>query len=482
MKKLINSLIVFYSLRFAKTITYMLQVSEYRAGKYLKWFWTTDDFSKVITRQQLVKTAKAKSIILGINIGVAIEILTGILLIFLGFNHKLIGGEYFGAALIFVYPIVWSQGIGLLVFLARVLLINPDEKNKIEQSKKTFSKIKAKKIAVLGSYGKTSMKELLLKVLSKSMNVSATPGNMNVAISHARFASSLKGDEDIIIIEFGEGAPGDIAKFAINTKPDIAVITGLSPAHLDKYKTLEAAAKDLFSISKFVDQNNVYVNLDSKETVSYKTQDENGYSEDGALGFKVSDISNSLKGISFILTKGNKKIHVKSKLIGRHQIAPLSLVATLALELGMKISDIQEALSETEAYEHRMAPRDLNGATIIDDTYNGNLEGVRAGTNLLKEVKARRKIYVTPGLVDQGKLTKQVHNQMGELIAKAKPDIVVLMKNSVTNFIKEGLHKGEFKGQLIVEDNPLHFYNNLASFTANGDVVLMQNDWTDIYK
>ena len=71
---------------------------------------------------------------------------------------------------------------------------------------------------------------------------------------------------------------------------------------------------------------------------------------------------------------------------------------------------------------------------------------------------------------------------MGELITKANPDIVVLMKNSATNFIKEGLHKENFNGQLIIEDDPLHFYSNLASFTANGDVILMQNDWTDIYK
>jgi len=482
MKKLINSLIVFYSLKFAKTITYMLQVSEYRPGKYLKWFWSTDDFSKVITRQQLVKTSKARAIVLGINLGIAIEILTGLVIMFLGANNKIIGGVYYGAALIIVYPIIWSQGIGLLVFMARVLLINPDEKKKIEASKKTFSKTKATKIAVLGSYGKTSMKELLLKVLSKSMNVSATPGNMNVAISHARFANKFTGNEEIVIIEFGEGAPGDIAKFANNTKPDIAIITGLSPAHLDKYKTLEAAAKDLFSISKYVSSKKVYVNLDSKETNKYVTEKEIGYSEEGALGFKVSEVSNSLKGISFTLSKGNKVLNVKSKLIGRHQIAPLSLVAALALQLGMKSADVEGALRETEAYEHRMAPRDLNGATIIDDTYNGNLEGVRAGTNLLKEVKARRKIYVTPGLVDQGKLNKQVHNEMGELISKANPDIVVLMKNSVTNFIKEGLHKENFKGQLIIEDDPLHFYSNLASFTANGDVILMQNDWTDIYK
>jgi UDP-N-acetylmuramoyl-tripeptide--D-alanyl-D-alanine ligase len=123
----------------------------------------------------------------------------------------------------------------------------------------------------------------------------------------------------------------------------------------------------------------------------------------------------------------------------------------------------------------------MGGAWVIDDTYNGNIEGVRAGLQLLKELPAKRKMYVTPGLVDQGAETERVHLELGRLIAEAAPDMVVLMKNSVADFIQIGLQEGSFEGELRIEENPLKFYTNIAHITAAGDVVLMQNDWTDNY-
>ena len=126
-----------------------------------------------------------------------------------------------------------------------------------------------------------------------------------------------------------------------------------------------------------------------------------------------------------------------------------------------------------------MRPYQLSGAWIIDDTYNGNIEGMKAGLALLKDLEAKRKIYVTPGLVDQGAEEKRVHRELGEAIADASPDKVILMRHSVTPFILDGLR--DFKGELIVEDDPLDFYANLDKFVAAGDLVLMQNDWPDNY-
>ena len=147
----------------------------------------------------------------------------------------------------------------------------------------------------------------------------------------------------------------------------------------------------------------------------------------------------------------------------------------------MTPKQVEAGLAKTQPFEHRMQPYQLGGAWIIDDTYNGNLEGVRAGTELLASLEAKRKFYVTPGLVDQGGEKERVHIEVGELIAVAKPDIVVLMKNTVTAFIEQGLIKGGFNGELRIEPEPLEFYKNLEHFVAAGDVILMQNDWTDNY-
>jgi UDP-N-acetylmuramyl pentapeptide synthase len=84
-------------------------------------------------------------------------------------------------------------------------------------------------------------------------------------------------------------------------------------------------------------------------------------------------------------------------------------------------------------------------------------------------------------LVDQGDESEQVHTEMGQLIAVSKPDLVVLMQNSVTAFIVAGLEGAAYKGELHIETKPLEFYTNLKHFVAAGDVVVMQNDWTDNY-
>ncbi len=481
MKNYLRTIKVFYSPKFPELIVYMLQSVEYQGMAYLTWFWKTQDFSKVKTRKELDRTKAAMTLLKVMYLGIAVEILIGIVLIILGLSNSLVGGVYFGIAVILVYPVLWSQIICLPLILAREIIVKPKEKKLIIASKDIFSNTKAKKIVVAGSYGKTSMKELLSQVLSAGLNVAATPANKNVAVSHAVFANKLTGKEDVLIIELGEGAPGDVVRFAKTINPDIGVITGLSPAHLDKYKTLKAAGEDIFSLSKFVDKKAIYVNADSASAKDFIKPEYNLYSSEGLSGWKVSNVVNSINGISFQLTKKTKTLKVSSGLIGRHQIGPLVMVIILALELGIKEADVLRAIKSTTAYEHRMQPYKLKDSWIIDDTYNGNIDGIKAGTSLLGELKAKRKTYVTPGLVDQGEETKSVHIKMGEYIANAKPDRVVLMNNSVTKYIKEGLDKNGYLGELIVENDPLNFYTNISEFVAAGDLVLMQNDWTDNY-
>jgi UDP-N-acetylmuramyl pentapeptide synthase len=84
-------------------------------------------------------------------------------------------------------------------------------------------------------------------------------------------------------------------------------------------------------------------------------------------------------------------------------------------------------------------------------------------------------------LVDQGKESAKIHQQMGRLIAEAKPGMVVLMQHSVTADIQKGLEAAGYQGELLIESDPLNFYQNLQLFVAHGDLILMQNDWPDNY-
>lgn len=479
---MIQSLLSLYSWRYPGIVIYMLQNTEYEVGSYLSWYWHTTDFSQVMKRRTLDRTKAARLLLLALQLGIVFQISVGLLFLALWRWYGFVGGWEFGLAALISYPIVWAHLIALPLVVGRVLIIKPRQRRHILRGERIFASFRGAKIAIAGSYGKTSMKELLLTVLSEGKKVAATPANKNVAISHAAFAGTLSGDEDILIIEYGEGAPGDVKRFAALTHPTHAIITGLAPAHLDHYKTVHAAGQDIFSVAKVIKGNQVYVNGESPYAENFIKERYQLYNVTGALGWKVSAVRITLEGTNFTLKKGKRTLHLHSGLLGKHQIGPLSLAAALGAEFGLDDTQIEQGIAKTAPFEHRMQPYQLGGAWIIDDTYNGNIEGIKAGTELLRELPGKRKIYVTPGLVDQGGETEAVHEEMGRLIAEAAPDVVVLMRHSVTPAIERGLAAANYKGALQIEDNPLNFYNNLPLFVATGDLVLMQNDWTDNYR
>ena len=478
---MISGLVSLYLPSYPSVLVYMLQSTEYEAVPYLKWYWRTKNFNDVMHRRTLDKTKSARMLLLALRLGMLAQILIGLLFIYLGGWHQLTGGVAFGAGIILLYPVLWAHLVVLPLVLGRYFVSRPKQKQAIDASAKIFANHKGAKIAIAGSYGKTTMKELLATVLAEGLKVAATPANKNVSSSHATFARKLKGDEDVLIIEYGEGAPGDVARFAKITNPTHAVITGLAPAHLDHYKTLQAAGEDIFTVAEYLQGKNVYVNADSPEARMFFEDSYQLFDTKGALGWKVSKVKIGLDGTSFELKKGAKTLALQSGLVGRHQVGFLAFVAALGLQLGLTPKQVQAGIAKTKPFEHRMQPYELAGAWIVDDTYNGNLEGLRAGTQLLQEVNAKRKIYVTPGLVDQGTEKERVHIEAGKLIADANPDLVVLMENSATEYIQQGLNRGGYNGEVRVEDNPLEFYTNLTHFVASGDLVVMQNDWTDNY-
>lgn len=470
-----------FSLRYAATIIYMLQSSEYRIKPYLNWYWRTKDFRRVSQRGQLDKTKAAKTLLLTLKAGIAITIGISFVLLANGVWAQNFRFVFIGLILLAAYPTLWAHLIIAPTILAKVLIILPNRHRQNSQTEKILSSHSATIIAVAGSYGKTSVKELLRTVLSEGKKVAATPANKNVLSEHAVFARGLSGDEDILIIEFGEARPGDIAKFAKVIQPDMAVITGVAPAHLDQYPNLASIGRDIFSIAHFVSEDHIYVNSDSEATKDYLKPGFGLFNSNGALGWKANKVKVSLEGLEFQLANKSENLQIKSGLVGRHQIGPLSLAAALAVQLGLSKKQIEAGISKTTPFEHRMQPRQLGGAWLIDDTYNGNIEGVGAGLAFLQEIPAKRKIYVTPGLVDQGEEMVRVHQKIGEMIAKHKPDQTVLMQNSVSSYILEGLKKGGYKGEIIIEDKPLEFYQGIEHILAAGDVALLQNDWPDLY-
>ncbi len=479
---MIRKVVSSFSPRFPLAIAYMLQSTEYDVRAYLRWLWSAKSFSSVMVRRTLDRTFVSQAFIIFMYIGIVIQLVVAAALFVHGFATGDTPGIVTGCILLFSAPFAWAHLVLIPLFVAKHFIINRRARAQQAVTQRIMSEHKGVKIAVAGSFGKTTMKELLSTVLTEGKHVAATPGNKNVASAHYDFARSLTGKEDIIIVEFGEGSPGDVARFTETIEPDMAVITGIAAAHLDQYADVDEAARDIFTVANHPTTGNVYVNTDSEYVSDYISPGYIAFNESGLDGWEAKDVRVDLEGTHFTLVKGDSRLTINSKLIGKHLVGVLSATAVIAKKIGLSSSQIEAGFQKTSPYEHRMQPYRIGGAWVLDDSYNGNLQGIKAGTELLGSLRARRRIYVTPGLVDQGVDSPAIHNKIGRLIAAAKPDVVVLMKNSVTNDIVAGLKSAEFDKELIIQSDPLLFYKNLDQFVANGDIVLLQNDWTDNYQ
>jgi UDP-N-acetylmuramyl pentapeptide synthase len=468
---------------YPTALLYMLQDTEYRLDRYAKWFLRTNDFTKVMKRRSLEVTPKIKLLQMVLWGLWALIIIAVAVLVIVGYiSHSFMLG-LIAIVLVILLPYILAFGIIVPLLVGALVIQKPRERAMIERARAIFKASKATRIAIAGSFGKTTMKEILRTVLVEGKTVAATPGNMNTAIGISRFASRLMGDEEVLIIELGEEHVGDVKLLSELSRPTMGVITGINEAHLISFKTLDQTVATVFELVDYVGKKAVvYKNGESQLVKDNVTSaDRYVFNAEGVNGWKVTKSRTSLDGTHFVATHGNTIINAHTQLLGRHTIGMTVTAIAIAHDLGLSPKQIEAGLQNVEPFEHRMQPRKLHGAWIIDDTYNGNSQGVQAGLELLASLPAKRRIYVTPGLVEQGSSTQDVHELIGQQAAESA-DIVVLMKNSTTDYIVQGLTDSAYKGQIMIVDDPLEFYTNLDQFVAAGDVVLMQNDWTDNYK
>ncbi|MEK7136527.1 MAG: UDP-N-acetylmuramoyl-tripeptide--D-alanyl-D-alanine ligase [Patescibacteria group bacterium] len=468
------------SLKFLETLVYMLQAVEYHVDEYFSWLWRTSDFSKVAIRKQIVWTLKAKLIWFSLWILVVLWFVFAVFLarIFVGFWFQVM---VIGLAIL-ILPFVLPYLIVLPLYIFKFTIQKMVEYLIIRKAKAKLQTIKAVKIAIAGSYGKSTFKEILVTILAEGKKVKATTGNQNTPLGISRFIAGLPGAEEVLIFEMGEYYPGDIKILCDIIQPDLGVITGINEAHLSRFKKIENSINTIFELADYLGNKPLYVNIESRYIKNKILPNHIRYNKDGVGKWVVVERATGLGGTSFRLKNAGVEIMVRSKLLGKHQVGPLATAVVIARHLGLAVQDIEKGVENTRPFEHRLQLQVWpGGVTVIDDTYNGNPEGVRAGLDFLKEIKGHRLIYLTPGLVEMGHQAKEIHLDIGRRLVGAV-EMVILIKNSVTPYIATGLTEAGFKGSVVWYESMPKALVGLKSLTLSGDLVLMQNDWPDQYK
>lgn len=481
---MIRSFLSRYRPIYIRSLVYMLQQSEYRVADYLKWYGRTKDFSRVEQRKHLVRTGKAL-VLLGIGWSLLLA-MYGAALTLLWLRHGSWVMPVFALSIFLLAPFVLVYLIIIPLVAVRLFVQKPVEYFLLKQTQKQLAGHKAVKIAIAGSFGKTSMREILKTVLSQGKKVAAPPESFNTPLGIRKFVQGLRGDEEVLVFEFGEYYSGDVKALCRLVDPQWGVITGVNEAHLEKFKSLDATAKTIFELADWLGakkQNGLlYVNGESELARKNARTGDLVYDRHGVGEWRVKDAKNDLTGTSFVLMKGDAAFQAHSGLLGLHQIGPLAAAADIGFCLGLSVQEIERGIGLTKPFDHRLKPKaDAAGVVTLDDSYNGNPDGVKAVIEFLASLQGCRRWYVTPGLVEMGSRTNVVHKEIGNRLAQAHIEKVVLIKNSVTPFLAEGLREAHYKGEILWFDDALSAFAALPHLTIKGDVVLLQNDWGDQY-
>lgn len=472
-----------YNFHYPHSLIYMLQASEYNIRDYFAWYWRIKDFTRVEQRKQFVKTPK--SLLLLMTAWLMIIFIIGFAIYFLwfsGFSKTPFKYVLFFLILLNI-PYFLAHIIIIPLFIFKIFIQMPIEYLTIKKTRQILKNHKAVKIAIAGSFGKTTMREILKTVLSEGKKTAAPPENYNTPIGISRFIKTLAGDEEVLIFEMGEYYPGDIKKLCDLVQPDIGIITGINEAHLQKFKKIERTVKTIYELSDFLGDKPVYINGENELARKNARPKHIIYSRDGIGELKIINQKTGLDGTSFIIMKNGKELEVKSGLLGLHLIGSLAVAAEIALNFGLTFEQIKNGVSKIKPFDHRLELKiDNTGVITLDDSYNGNPDGVKAVIEFLAGLKNCRRFYVTPGLVEMGEQTEKIHKQIGKELAKASIEKIILIKNSVTPYIEQGLKEAEYKGEIIWFDDALTAFAALPYLTAKGDIILLQNDWSDQYQ
>lgn len=460
------------------TYIHILQLEGYDPLRFAKWWFSHILARATGSKKPLVWTSKAKRLYF-LSVGLTF------FLAMLGYFTL----ESLGILLIFICFLIVFPTPQLMFSL---LLIKPYEIwNRQRTIEKTREKINSfgdlKVIGVTGSYGKTSVKEFLYRMLKSQYQVLRTPKSYNTVFGIAKVVDfELDSSYDYFICEMGGYKRGEIAELCKMVAPKYGIVTGIAEQHLERFGSLENIILGKFELVESLPRDGLAIlNTDNHYIKERLDQVEIPFLTYGlqniASGIKAEDIKISVSGTSFTINLSGKTTIITTKLLGRSSLQNILGAATLAYEIGVSLPQIAEVVKNLDPIPHRLQLIKSN-YTIIDDAYNSNPEGFREALEVVSLFPAKRKILVTPGIVDLGRKNEMIHNELGQLAAKVFSNVILVGKSKRTEALRQGLRSAGFDSNLVIIAQDLEeARSELVKVVQKETVVLFENDLPDNY-
>lgn len=310
---------------------------------------------------------------------------------------------------------------------------------RIAAAKITASKVQV--IGITGSYGKTSTKEFLGQIMKAKYNILKTPDSVNTQIGIAQFVNNnLSSGHDFFIAEIGAYKKGEIKSICRFLKPGIGVITSIGNQHIELFGSIERLASAKYELIESLPQFGIAViNSGNKYLTEIAAK-----AKQKVNTVEVIDKINSLKNLKthkkflefdFILQKSRH--HFRADLPGVQHLDNLLLAISTARLLKVPVFSIKKSVKELKSPAKTMQIiRSSAKLTLIDDTFNVNFEGVKAGILYLNNYRGLKALFLNP-IIELGKDAPLIHIKLGEIAG----DICNIMYVTNLNYIKD-LRKG----------------------------------------
>ncbi len=468
----------------------ILQLEHYDVKKYLNYCYTNYVYYNLISFLCLLT-------FLNFNNDLLRLVLTFILFVFLALSTlstivKLKYTSKIKRIYLVLIPIfiigLYLNGFNLIIYflLFEFILLVPFYINKpydyyrnkkyLESSSKKYNNSNCIKIGVTGSFGKTSTKNIINKLLGVDMLGEASYKSYNTVLGISSFINNIPCEAyDYIVLEYGANKLGDIKEIKKYFEIDIACITEIGYMHLDTFKSLDNIVEEKFSLlenAKFAILNyeqelirNHKVNI---PFLSYGFNYGDVRANNIALGKEKTEFD--------LLIRDEFILRVNTKLIGKHQVLNLLCGICVLLHLNYDIKKCEDAINELVNTKSRLTFKTYEKYEIIDDSYNSNLQGSINALEILN-TSDYKKVLITPGYVENSEVEDQLYTLYSNKIIEVNP-FVILVGFTQTRKLQELLKDkvelvivNSFK-QAMVKVNEIEEYST----------VLIENDLPDNYR